>query len=200
MWRRLFVHPGFGQICLWWDKNGDISKSKRTVLWRGKRLFCMPFPLFSWAKTKQCLSHQATMPHCKTNIWLSITVKQPYLSKWRLSLEEQPIPLPSLIWPHSTVWQIAPQVHGSKSKLLYVIEANVISFYHFFHACLALKVSWDGCSQSRNLFGPSPPEMIALTRTHKHNLPQEIESRCLNVKLKWDSRAAAPPTLMKMKT
>lgn len=103
-------------------------------------------------------------------------------------------------WPQSTVWQIAPQVHGSKSKLLYVIQANVISRYHFLHACLAQKVSWDGCSRSWNLLGPSPPEMIALTRTHKHNLPQEIESRCLNVKLKWDSRAAAPPTLMKMKT
>lgn len=67
------------------------------------------------------------------------------------------------------------------------------------HASLERSAEMAALSAEK-LLGPSPPEMMALRRTQKHNLPQEIESRCLNVKLKWDSRAAAPPTLMKMKT
>lgn len=96
------------------------------------------FPFLTQARAKQSLSPQNDMPGCKINSWLS-TIKQPYLSKRRLSVEWHPIPPPSLIRPHSSVWQIAPQVHSSKSELLHIIEANVISYRHFLHARLARK-------------------------------------------------------------
>lgn len=198
-----FLHPEFALICRWQDKNGDISGSGQAWMqfWDGERVYFVLRFLFSLGQkqNRAYLIRPTRLAARQPSDWAQPLNNHIYHSGGLVWSGNQYFCQASS-WPHSTVRQIAPQVHGSKSKLLYVIQANVISRYHFLHACLAQKVSWDGCSQSWNLLGPSPPEMIALTRTHKHNLPQEIESRCLNVKLKWDSRAAAPPTLMKMKT
>lgn len=109
-------------------------------------------------------------------------------------------------WPHRSVpydiWLLEPTVANWSCYT----EEKTISCHCFLHPDPSLKVSWDGSSHPWQLPGLSPPPRT-LRQTHTlpppacitmrthirmQSLPQEIENRCLNVKLKWDSRAASP--------
>ena len=160
-------------------------------------------------KKKHVLSHLADMPRCKSNSWLCIKLPFFFLNQSRgLASSGKASAGPNPVYPHSTVLCDKSLPRSTVANWSYT-EANAISRHHFLHPNHPSKVSWDGCSQLWRLPGSSPPQTTprppthtrtqARMHTHTHTHTQEIENRCLNVKLKWDSRAA-PPTLMKMET